>query len=203
VLALIMSGGRGTRLQMGEKSLVCLCGRPLIEYVLTALQEADLEPIVVTTQETPYTSNYCRVKGLDQIRTKGTGYIEDITEAITILGEKGPVLIVSTDIPGIRVAHLTHIFSLYEAGGSEACSVWVPSRYIIERGGMIQYSQDIEEVCAVPVGLNILLGRKINTEQSEISILIDDPALAFNINTRSELEMAESYFSIREKSGRI
>ncbi|PKL60248.1 MAG: 5-deoxyadenosylcobinamide phosphate nucleotidyltransferase [Methanomicrobiales archaeon HGW-Methanomicrobiales-4] len=189
-----MAGGRGTRLQMGEKGLVRLCDRPLIEYVLTALEEAGLEPIVVTTPKTPYTANFCRARGIEQICTEGAGYIEDVTEVVTIIGEEKPVLIVCADIPGIRVEHLTYILSLYESGSADACSVWVPARYISQRGGEVRYSQDIEGVRAVPAGLNIIHGSKIPAQQTEIPILIDDPALAFNINTPSELETAESFF---------
>lgn len=195
-----MAGGRGTRLQMGEKGLVLLCGRPLIEYVLIALGEADLEPIVVTTPRTPYTANYCRVRGIDQICTAGAGYIEDIAETVTMLGEEGPILIVCADIPGIRMKHLTHVLSRYQNACEDACSVWVPAQYLTARGGEVRYTQNIEGVAAVPAGINILRGDIIDAEQSEIRILIDDPALAFNINTRPELEIAEVFFTPKSRT---
>ena len=197
MLALVMAGGRGTRLQMGEKGLVRLCGKPLIEYVLNALDETGLESIVVTTPKTPYTKNYCRACGVDQICTEGSGYIEDISEAVSILGEQGPILIICADIPGISASHLNSVLKQYEQEEKDACSVWVPERYILDRSGQVQYTQEVKGVTAVPAGVNILRGDKITIEQTEISILIDDPALTFNINNRHDLETAESFFSFR------
>lgn len=190
-----MAGGRGSRLQMGEKGLVRLCEQPLIEYVLRTLEDSGFEPVVVTTPRTPYTANYCRVRGVDQVCTEGAGYVEDFIEAVRILGEEGPILIVCTDIPGIRTDHLDHILALYEADDRKACSVWIPAFLLEELGCNVPYTREISGVQAFPAGLNILLGSSIDQEQDELCILIDDPALALNINTRSELILAESFFS--------
>ncbi len=190
-----MAGGRGSRLQMGEKGLVRLCDRPLIEYVLDTLENSGFEPVVITTPRSPYTANYCRVRGIDQICTEGVGYVEDLVEAVDILGEKGPVLIVCADIPGLRPEHLDHILSNYEASGNSACSVWIPSSLVPVQGCMQSYTREISGVEAVPAGLNILLGSAITREQDELCILIDDPLLSFNINNQAELIAAEKFFS--------
>ncbi|MDD1728340.1 MAG: NTP transferase domain-containing protein [Methanospirillum sp.] len=195
MLALIMAGGRGSRLQMGEKGLVRLCDRPLIEYVLDTLENSGLEPVVITTPRTPYTANYCRVREIDQICTEGIGYVEDLVEAVEILGEKGPVLIVCADIPGLRPEHLDYILSRYVASGNSACSVWIPSSLVPVQGCMQSYTREISGVEAVPAGLNILLGSAITREQDELCILIDDPLLSFNINNQAELIAAEKFFS--------
>jgi adenosylcobinamide-phosphate guanylyltransferase len=195
MLALVMAGGKGSRLMMGEKALVRLCDRPLIDYVLTTLEKAGFDPLVVTTPRTPYTANYCRMKGVDQICTEGVGYIEDIAEAIELTAEDGPVLIVCVDTPGLCIEHLDTILSTYYASGKDACSVWIPARLIQNSGCSATYTQMIEGIPAVPAGINILLGERINEEQDETTILIEDPALAFNINTQTELKIAESFFS--------
>ena len=195
MLALIMAGGKGTRLNMGEKGLVRLCEKPLIEYVLTAVEDAGLDPVVVTTPRTPYTANYCRANGIDQICTAGAGYIEDISEAISFLGETGPVLITCADIPGVRGEHLEQIISAYERGDTEACSAWIPATLFEDNGCGIRYEQIVSGVSAVPAGMNILLGSKTDQIQTECCVLIEDPALIFNINSRYELSVAESFFS--------
>jgi len=192
-----MAGGRGTRLQMGEKGLVRLCDRPLIEYVISTLGESGLEPVVVTTPRTPYTANYCRTREVDQICTEGAGYVEDIAEAVEILGEDGPVLIVCADIPGLSRDHLDMILSSYDAGGKPACSVWIPAYRLKEQGCQVNYTKEIAGTQASPAGLNILLGSSIEDEQDELCLLIDDPALVFNINTREELIAAEQFFRSR------
>jgi len=194
-----MAGGRGTRLQMGEKGLVRLCDRPLIEYVISTLEESGFEPVVVTTPRTPYTANYCRIRGVDQICTEGAGYVEDIAEAVEILGEEGPVLIICADIPGLCREHLDKIISSYNTGEKPACSVWIPLSHFEEQGCRVQYTKEIEGIQASPAGLNILLGSSIKDEQDELCLLIDDPALVFNVNTREELAIAEQFFRSRQK----
>jgi adenosylcobinamide-phosphate guanylyltransferase len=195
MLALVMAGGRGSRLMMGEKALVRLCDRPLIDYVLTTLENAGFDPLVVTTPRTPYTANYCRMRGVDQICTEGIGYIEDIAEAIELTAEVGPALIICVDTPGLCIEHLDKILSTYFASGKDACSVWIPASLMQESGCSASYIQMIGDTPAIPAGINILLGERIDEEQDEVPILIEDPALAFNINTQTELKLAESFFS--------
>lgn len=195
MLTLIMAGGRATRLQMGEKGLVRLCNRPLIDYVLDAAGKAGLTPIVVTTPKTPYTANYCRIQGIEQICTSGDGYVEDVIEAVSCLEEEGPVLILCADIPGMRSEHLDFILSRYYAGSAPACSVWIPADILSTQRNKTGFTQEVEGVCAFPVGINILLGSRIAEEQEEMHILVSDHALAFNVNTPSELLRAEEFFS--------
>ena len=40
MLALILAGGEGARLGMGEKPLVTICGRPMVGYVIEAFTGA-------------------------------------------------------------------------------------------------------------------------------------------------------------------
>ena len=83
--ALILAGGGGTRLDLGEKSLVTIRGRPMIEYVTDAFRAAGHEVIVVLTEKTPYTRNWCRVHGVDSIVASGSGYIGDMVQAAEFL----------------------------------------------------------------------------------------------------------------------
>lgn len=73
MLALIMAGGQGSRLRMGEKPLVTICGRPMLSYVIDAFESAGHEVIVVASHRTPYTRNWCRARGLLFMRRKGSG----------------------------------------------------------------------------------------------------------------------------------
>jgi adenosylcobinamide-phosphate guanylyltransferase len=48
----------------------------------------------------------------------------------------------------------------------------------------------VNGVTASPAGVNILLGERITEPQPELQLLMEDPALAFNINTGNDLECA-------------
>jgi len=88
MLALIMAGGEGSRLGMGEKPLVNICGRPMVSYVIDAFLAADHEVVVVASHRTPFTKNWCRAQGLTIYDAKGLGYVEDINAAAADLEEE-------------------------------------------------------------------------------------------------------------------
>lgn len=77
VTALLMAGGRGARLKVrGEKPLVKICGKPMIEYVLEALRRACKvgDIVVAVSRHTPRTAAYARRRGLRVLRTPGRGF---------------------------------------------------------------------------------------------------------------------------------
>ena len=90
MLALIFAGGGGTRLDLGEKPLVLIRGKPMIEYVIDAFTAAGHEVVVVLSGKTPFTRNWCRAREITHLTTSGAGYIEDIAEAVGTIGVTGP-----------------------------------------------------------------------------------------------------------------
>ncbi len=191
--ALIMAGGTGSRLNMGEKPLVRVGDQPMIAYVIDAFRNAGCEPVVVLSSRTPYTANWCRVQGIPCVTTAGEGYVEDLAEAVTAMGVEGPVFSCAADIPCITADLVTLILSKYLEAGTEACSVWVPLALAGEKGCRTRYKQCVDGVEACPAGVNILRGDRISREQEETALLIADSRLAFNINTRAELELVTDH----------
>jgi adenosylcobinamide-phosphate guanylyltransferase len=188
MLALILAGGEGSRLGLGEKSLVDICGRPMIARVLDAFTSAGLEVMVVVSSRTPMTLNYLRAQETPFYRAGGMGYVEDLVEAITALEVSAPFFTSVADIPCIRHEHVKRIQEAYLAQEKPALSCWVP-RDICPRGGCrTEYTEMVEGVPAVPAGVNILLGEQIREPQEEYRLLIRDAALARNVNTPEDLE---------------
>lgn len=191
MLALIVAGGRGTRLNMGEKPLLRVCDRPMIAYITDAFHAAGLEPIALLSPSVPQTANWCRAHGITTFRATGAGYVEDITECIQALELTEPVVTSVSDIPCITPEIISSVLAAYREAGTDACSVWVPAAYSLERGAAPAYVQEIEGVSAVPCGLNIVHGAKIGEEQEETALLIDSPLLAVNVNAPEDIAAAE------------
>lgn len=190
MFALIMAGGKASRLGMGEKALARIGDRPLISYVLTAVIDAGLSPIVIVSPLTPYTTNYCRVQNIEWICTDGRGYVEDIGQAVTELSITGPVLTICADLPGITAKHIKTVLDRYNESGCPACSVWVESaadNFIRSSGTLLSVDNEKNSIPGIPVGLNIIQGDLIAEEQDEIQIILSDPLLVLNINTRDDL----------------
>ena len=81
--ALVMAGGRGSRLKMGEKPLVKLFGRPLIDYVVMALEESLVDRIFVsTTENVPGTRRWAEERDLYVLETGRYGYVAAMIEAV-------------------------------------------------------------------------------------------------------------------------
>jgi adenosylcobinamide-phosphate guanylyltransferase len=190
MFALIMAGGAGSRLGLGEKPLVDVCGRPMIQYVLDAFDAAGYETLVVLTTQTLYTSKWCHAQGIDSFRASVGDYIGDIIEAVEASGLAGPLVTSSCDLPCITPEIITRIRNEYEASGQESCSVWVPFG-LCERFGCRQdCTSTIRGELAAPAGINLLSAGRIREEQDEFQIFMDDWRLALNVNTREALSHA-------------
>ncbi|PKG31482.1 NTP transferase domain-containing protein, partial [Methanoregula sp.] len=126
MLALIMAGGQGSRLGLGEKPLVQVLNRPMISYVIDAFEEAGLDVIVVAAPNTRYTQNWCRAQGISLVLASGRGYVEDLEESVTGLGAEGPLFTCGGDLAGISPHIIQRIKDEYEKSPLDACSVWVP-----------------------------------------------------------------------------
>jgi len=188
MLALILAGGEGARLGMGEKPLVDLCGRPMVAFVLDAFAGAGIEVMVVASRRTPMTRNYLRAQGIPFYRAKGAGYIEDIVETATELEIRGPLFTSVADIPCLRQEHVEEILKAYHSEEKPALSSWVHRDLCSPGGCRAEYTETVDGVPAVPVGVNILLGERIREPQEERRLLLHDPALARNVNTPEDLE---------------
>lgn len=192
--ALIMAGGVGSRLGMGEKPLVRIAGRPMISFVIDAFLAADVTPVVVTSTQTPYTKNWCRANDIMFVSTEGSGYLEDLAQAVVILEETGPLFVSVSDIPCLRADIISSIRDEYIGSGMQACSTWVPLSLCHRFGTKPRYQMDIHGVPASPAGINILDGSCIHAEQQEHRLILHEQGLVFNVNTRSELELLEKHF---------
>jgi adenosylcobinamide-phosphate guanylyltransferase len=195
--ALIMAGGAGSRINLGEKPLVSVCGRPMIEYILDAFINAGIDPVVATSSKTPMTTNWCRAQGVDVIRAEGRGYIHDMIEAVNNLDEQHRLFICVSDIPCITAEIIQKIAEAYRMSGKDACSTWIPAQVVQSFRCSITYQEQIHGVGACPAGVNILRGDLIAEPQDELRMLLNEPGLALNINTRDDLAIAEDFLKLQ------
>ncbi len=192
MLALILAGGGGTRLELGEKPLVTIRGKPMIEYVIDAFTTAGYEAVVVLSHKTPFTINWCRARGITCLVASGAGYIEDIAEVVSIIGVTGPFFTCVADLPCLRPETIREVETRYRESGREACSVWIPRELASMSGCRSSYAGTVNGIAACPAGINILRGDLIDRPQDELLLLIPEKGLAFNINTREELALLRS-----------
>ncbi len=187
-----MAGGLGTRLQMGEKPMVSLFGRPLIDWVVSALETAADRIFVATTDHVPETMEWAERMGLYLVETPGEGYVPDMISAVEEAGIDDPVLIVMADLPLLRGDIVEEIIEVYESVPEPALSVHVPldtyRRIATKPDSLFNYRGRL----IVPSGVNVLLGSKIRFEQEDYHLILDRIELAVNVNSPEDLAVCET-----------
>lgn len=190
MFALILAGGPGSRLEMGEKPLVTIEGTPMISSVMDAFCAAGCEVMVILSRKTPYTHAWCRARGIPHYTASGEGYIEDIIESVRILDITEAFFTSVSDLPFLEEDLVRDILEAYRKSGKVALSTWIPKKSAEKSGSRIPYVESVGGIEACPAGINILRGDLIGEPQDEERLLIDDLRLAYNINTREALGKA-------------
>jgi len=187
-----MAGGRGSRLNMGEKPLVTLFGRPLIDYVALALEDSSVDRIfVATTDNVPRTQKWATERGLCVMETGGYGYVADMIEAVKKAEVTDPIMIIMADLPLVTSDLIDEIIEVYEERPEPALSTHTPldlhSRLGRRPDSLFNYLGQL----IVPAGINVLDGVDIEKEQEDFHLILERIELAVNVNVAGDLMLCE------------
>jgi adenosylcobinamide-phosphate guanylyltransferase len=205
VSALIMAGGKGTRMgALEEKPLIKVCGKPVIEYVLEALKNAKkIDKIyVAVTDCTPNTAKYMEKYHAQIVLTPGQNYVSDMGYAVQTL-KLGKFLAIAADLPLVTAETLDRIVERYENCGKPALTVAVPIETKTRLGMSVDYSFKMDDKDVVPTGINVIDGSKRYGDEwlDQDIFLYDKEELAVNVNTPKELTKAETLLANRNVNG--
>ena len=201
IYAILMAGGRGTRLKVPEeKPLFKLHDKPLIKYVLDNLNSSKLidEIIIAVSPNTSETTKY--LKSLDGdfkiLPTSGEDYLKDLSYILDYFEKHSSediLIFINADLPFISCETIDYVLDYYLKSDKDALSVVVPVEIFENLGLDFEY----EYKGCVPSGLNVLKSK--NIVQDENQLVIDKVELALNINTIPDSEIAEKlYFKYYE-----
>ncbi|MCW4046460.1 MAG: NTP transferase domain-containing protein [Candidatus Bathyarchaeota archaeon] len=198
VTALVMAGGKGTRMASSEeKPLLRVGGKPVIEHVLAALGNArKIDSIVVAVSDyTPKTEKLMTGFPVTVVKTPGREYVFDLGYAVKAL-KLQTVMAVAADLPLITGEIVDAIIERYERCGKPALAVVVPMETKEKLGLAGDYSFVMANRRMVPAGINVIDGRRIDEKELDQEVfLLDLEEVAVNINTVQELEIAEKLFA--------
>lgn len=123
-VAVVLAAGRGTRMNSDlPKVLFPALGRPMLHWVLDALQTAGISRTIVVIgyraelvrQELAQRRN---IEFALQQEQRGTGHAVEICRG-HLQQHDGPVLVVAGDSPLIQVASIRHVLDAFHTGGWE------------------------------------------------------------------------------------
>ena len=198
VTALVMAGGKGTRLILAEeKPLLRVGGKPIIEHVVAALKNAKkVSSIVVAVSHyTPKTAELMRRFPVSVVKTPGKEYVSDMGYAVKQL-QLREVLAIAADLPLITGEVVDAILERYAHCGKPALAVVVPIETKEKLGLSGEYAFELGNRSVVPAGINVIDGRRIDEAELEQEVcLMDLEEVAVNINTLQELKIAEKLFT--------
>lgn len=187
-----MAGGRGSRLKMGEKPLVTIFGRPLIDYVALALEDSSVGRIfVATTDNVPCTQKWAAQRGLHVVETGGYGYVADMIEAVKRAEVNGPIMIIMADLPLVTPDLIDEIIEVYEGRPEPALSTHTPLKLHSRLGRRPDSLFNYQGQLIVPAGINVLDGCEIETEQEDFHLILERIELAVNVNVAGDLKLCE------------
>jgi adenosylcobinamide-phosphate guanylyltransferase len=186
VIALIMAGGKGSRMNFkGEKPLIKIKKRPMIRYVIEALQNSDNihEIIIATSKYTPETDQYLKKNNMKTIMTDGKDYIHDLNLILSNFDPEDIILTITADLPLITPEIIDLVIDRYKRSSKPAMSVLITENFYKKN--------DLKPTSVfnnlVPSGLNILRG--INKTQNEEVLILEKIELALNINTCEDINL--------------
>ena len=198
VTALVMAGGKGTRMALSEeKPMLKVGGKTVIEHVLAALENAEkVDSIVVAVSDyTPKTARFMAKFPVKVIKTPGKEYVSDMGYAVKKL-KLQTVLAVAADLPLITGETIDDIVERYEQCGKPALTVVVSMETKEKLGLGREYAFEVKNELVVPAGINVIDGRRIDEEELDEEIcVVDRKEVAVNINTIQELRIAENLFT--------
>jgi adenosylcobinamide-phosphate guanylyltransferase len=191
-----MAGGKGKRMGLPvEKPLLPFLGKPLIDWVVEAVQSAKKvsELYVVTSENTPETEKRCLSKGWKVLRTDAKGYHDDLKQATLEADLLGPVLTIPADLPAVTGEFLDKVVGAFEVCGKDFLAVFVPIRTREDLKLSVSSTDEYKGVWYAVSGVNIVNGARIQ-EDGKIetsAIITEDIEVLLNINTLKDLEVAE------------
>lgn len=179
-----------------EKPMLPFLGKPLLDWVTEALLSAKKVSkfYVVTSPNTPQTEQHCLSRGWKVVRTDAKGYHDDLKQAITKLGCKGPVLTMPSDVPAITGPILDRVIGEFEVCKKDFLAVFVPIKSRQDLGLSISSTDEYKGVWYAVSGINIINGTQILGEGKigTSAIITNEPEVVLNVNTTKDLEIAES-----------
>jgi uncharacterized protein (TIGR00454 family) len=197
VTALIMAGGKGTRMKTTtEKPLLEVGGRAMIEHIVAVLRQSRMvnRIVVAVSSNTPETALRATELGVEVIQTPGEGYVSDMRYAIRKLG-LSDVLTVAADIPFITSEIVDRAVKKYRSCGKPSLGVMAPVNVYKRLASEPEYVFEVEGRKLVPIGLNIIDGRMIDRSELDQDVLVtNSEEFATNVNTPEELEAAKKRF---------
>ena len=194
MIALVMAGGKGTRMNSSEEKLLLEYKKPVIFHVLDALKNSHCftKIITATSSNSPKTKEVLEQAKIEIIETEGKGYSNDLNSVLQNLNDY--VFVVSGDLPFLDENIIQSMIEKFDSKNTWI-SFLISTKFLNSLNLKSDLVVKIENLDCVYTGISIINANKI-TDLNEIEqsyIILDDKRIAFNLNTNEDYRLLNSF----------
>jgi len=190
MIALVMAGGKGTRMNLGNEKLLLKYKKPVILHVIDSLKNSNCfsKILAITSPNSPKTKKLLQENNIEIFDTPGIGYVEDLNLALQNIDEQ--VLITSGDIPLLDKEIIQKITSQHDVQ-KVWTSILTTKNFLttldIQSNYFIYFNN--QECCFT--GISLVNSEKISSLDNldENYIIINDKRIALNLNTKQDYDL--------------
>ena len=190
MIGLVMCGGKGTRMKSQEEKLLLIYKKPIIQHVISALEQSGRFSRVVcaTSHNTPKTRQFVESLGTVTLETSGKGYAADLNEALGKFHE--PVFVTSGDLPLLDAEIVREIVQRRHKK-EPWTSVLVSKKFLDLVGTKLEYFLIYDNKEYAYTGISIVNPMDISemNQVKESFIILDDKRIATNLNTKKDYDL--------------
>ena len=190
MIAVIMAGGKGTRMNSDIEKLLLKYKKPIILHVVDALKESQCfdEIFAATSPNSPKTKELLENEKIKTIETKGEGYVIDLNFVLKSLEDD--VFVTSGDLPLLDGEIINQIVSKYDPQNAWT-SIVLTKEFLESLNIEAEFPVKKNENQCYYSGVSLINSKKISSLESvkEHLEILDDKRIAFNLNTKNDCEL--------------
>jgi len=190
MIALVMAGGKGTRMNLDDEKLLLKYKKPIILHVIDSLKNSNCfsKILAITSLNSPNTKKILQENNVETFDTPGIGYVEDLNLVLSTINDV--VLVVSGDLPLLDKEVIQKIVNQYDSQNTWT-SIIVTNKFLTTIGIKSDYSMNYDNQTCHYTGISLVNSEKISslTSLNENYIVFDDKRVAFNLNTNQDYDL--------------
>ena len=190
MIAIVMAGGKGTRMNLDDEKLLLQYKKPVVLHVIDSLKNSNCfsKILAITSPNSPKTKNLLEENNIETFDTPGTGYVEDLNFVLKTLSDD--IFIISGDLPLLDKEIVQEIVSNYDSQIIWT-SILVANKFLTSLGISSDYSTTFENQTCHYTGISLVNSKKISLLEKidENYIILNDKRIALNLNTKEDYDL--------------
>ena len=190
MIALVMAGGKGTRMNLDGEKLLLKYTKPVVLHVIDSLKNSKSfsKILAATSCNSPKTKKLLEENNVEIFDTSGINYVVDLNSILKIIHDG--VLVTSGDLPLLDGEIIKTITNQYDPKKTWT-SILVTNKFLTMVGLKSDFSVDFDGQTCHHTGISLVNSEKIHSLENLIEnyIIIDDKRVAFNLNSKQDYDL--------------